>query len=422
MLLSGILSLILGAYWLLRPLKDSVFLTMVGPSHLGRVKIISVCMIIPVIILITKLVDIFPRHRILCSIALAYSALSILFAWLIMHPELGINNTIENPARLLGWTFYIFVETIGIVLVSLFWSFAADITTPDSAKRGYPLIILASQCSSALFPFIAEQIVYRSTSGVVVACGSLVFLCIPILISYFMKVVPNSQLVGFKELAVPIEGKPPKPTFYEGLQLIFTRPYLLALFAIVTFQEIILTMFDFQLKGLAKTAIGGGDALTTFIIRYAMWANLIAFLCALLGAGKLSNKLGLTKTLLIMPICVAFGGALIGYAPNLTIIFWMLVALKGIHYSFNTPAKEQLYIPTSKDSKYKAKSWIDMFGSRSSKSIGAGIHDTLKSMGPELFIGGTLTITMGLIGLWAFAALFLGKTHTRAIRENRVVC
>ena len=100
----------------------------------------------------------------------------------------------------------------------------------------------------------------------------------------------------------------------------------------------------------------------------------------------------------------------------------MLVSLKGIHYSFNTPAKEQLYIPTSKDSKYKAKSWIDMFGSRVSKSIGGGIHDTLKSMEADFFVLGMLTVTMGLLGLWAFAAIFLGKTHARAIRESRVVC
>ena len=122
LLLSGTLSLILGAYWLLRPLKDSVFLTMVGPAHLGRVKILSVCTIIPVIILISKLVDLFPRHRILCSIALVYAVLATLFGWLIIHPELGINNTLEDPKRLIGWTFYIFVDTIAIVLVSLFAS------------------------------------------------------------------------------------------------------------------------------------------------------------------------------------------------------------------------------------------------------------------------------------------------------------
>ncbi len=422
MLLSVIFGLILGVYWLLRPLKDGVFLTMVGPQYLGRVKLLSVVVIVPIVFIVTKLVDMFPRHRILYGISALYAVLSVVFAILIMHPETGIANTVESTDRILGWAFYLFVETIGSVLVSFFWSFVSDITAPESAKRGYSLVILGAQFGSVFFPFVGGNIVQNFGSGTAVACGAVSFLFIPAMVYYFMTTVSKDQMQGFNGDEAAIEGKPPKPTFYEGLQLILTRPYLLGIFAVVTLYEIVATILEFQMKGLAKASVGGGDALTMFMMKYAVWVNLTALLCAALGAGKISKKLGLAKTLLCMPIIVGLAALGIAYIPVLNVVFWLVVLLKGVNYSLNQPAKEQLYIPTSKDSKYKAKSWIDMFGSRSSKSLGGVIHDLFKSMGPDVFVLGTLTVSFGLIGVWAYAAIFLGKTHAEAIKENRIVC
>ena len=50
-----------------------------------------------------------------------------------------------------------------------------------------------------------------------------------------------------------------------------------------------------------------------------------------------------------------------------------MVTLKGLSYALNNPCKEVMYIPTSKDAKFKTKSFIDMFGSRSAKMSGAQI-------------------------------------------------
>ncbi len=421
-LLSVLFGLILGIYWLLRPLKDGVFLTMVGSSYLGRVKLLSIFVVIPLVLIVTKLVDLFPRYRILYGISLVYSIISIIFAFLIMHPTIGIANVVESPDRILGWAFYLFVETIGSILVTFFWSFVSDITTPESAKRGYSLIILGAQCGTVFFPLVGEQIVTYFGSGIAVACGSVSFLLIPCMVYYFMHAVSKDQMQGFKGSKEALEGAQIKPSFYEGLQLIVMRPYLLAIFAVVTLYEVVTTIFDFQMKGLARISTGGGDVLAAFLMRYAVWVNLMALICAVLGAGKISKKLGLQKTLLCMPVLVAIAALVLAYMPQLNVVFWVMVLLKGINYSLNQPAKEQLYIPTSKDSKYKAKSWIDAFGSRSSKGLGGAVHDFFKAMGPDMFILGTLTVSFGLIGIWTYAAFFLGKVHEQAIKENRIVC
>ena len=100
-----------------------------------------------------------------------------------------------------------------------------------------------------------------------------------------------------------------------------------------------------------------------------------------------------------------------------------MVFCKGINYALNQPAKEQLYIPTSKDSKYKSKAWIDMFGSRFSKGVlGSGINSLRPILGSGMFAIISATISFGLIGLWSVSAVYIGRKNKEAIKEDKFVC
>jgi len=97
--------------------------------------------------------------------------------------------------------------------------------------------------------------------------------------------------------------------------------------------------------------------------------------------------------------------------PDLYVLFSSLVILKGLSYALNNPAKETLYIITSTDVKYKVKSWIDMFGQRMAKGVGAFIINLsfLRDLDSLLF-GGTL-ISMLLTIFWMFAAYRTGQRY-----------
>ena len=49
------------------------------------------------------------------------------------------------------------------------------------------------------------------------------------------------------------------------------------------------------------------------------------------------------------------------------------MADSGFAYSINQSAKEALYVPTSKEEKYKAKAFIDMFVQRFGKVLAIGV-------------------------------------------------
>ena len=64
----GILALIfcgiIAIYWALRPMKDSIFNALIGMEWQPMAKMLSLVIIFPIVILYSKLVDTFPRHKV----------------------------------------------------------------------------------------------------------------------------------------------------------------------------------------------------------------------------------------------------------------------------------------------------------------------------------------------------------------------
>ena len=152
-------------------------------------------------------------------------------------------------------------------------------------------------------------------------------------------------------------------------------------------------------------------------------------LTSMLGTSYVMKRFGLRFCLLLYP--VGLGIALAGlYAyyltvPNAAQLLWAISIVvifgKGLSYAVNNPAKEMMYIPTSKDAKFKAKGWIDMFGGRTAKAGGSVITDRLKHSAEELMSMGTL-ISLGVIGLlWIPAALYVGNKNEQLIKNNDII-
>lgn len=420
-LLAAIFSLAIGVYWLFRPVKDSVFYTMVGGDFQPKAKMLSIVVVGCLVLLYSKLVDKFPRHRLLYGFALFYALATACFAFLIWHPSCGMSNTVACSDRYLGWAFYLFVESFGSIMVALFWSFVSDTTTPESAKKGYFLIAIGGQSGGFICPLIAQQVAKVYGTGVALIIPVVALFVMVGLIYYYMKSVPKKNLKGFSGgHKAPLEGKI-KPGFFEGIRLVATKPYLSGILTIVVFYEIVITILDYHFKMFARE-VYVGEALTSYLFSYALWTNGVALFCLFFGVGSIGRKLGLGRTLLLLPILVASAVALLYAHPMLPIAFVIMVSCKALNYALIQPSKEQLYIPTSKDSKYKAKAWIDMFGSRSSKGLGSFINSFRETMPLEVFASVTAVLSMGLIGVWFVAALFVGKVHAKAIKEDRLVC
>ncbi len=100
------------------------------------------------------------------------------------------------------------------------------------------------------------------------------------------------------------------------------------------------------------------------------------------------------------------------------VLFGAMVSLKGLGYAFNLPIKEMLYIPTSKDIRYKAKSWIDSFGKRMSKATGSSINALFI---PTELVFYSSIIGLGIVSLWIMIALHVGRVYEKITRNGTII-
>lgn len=427
--LSTIFGLIIGVYWTLRPIKDSQFGSVVGGDYLPWAKILSVFVTVVLVLVYGKLVDAFPRHKVFYGIVSTYAVLALLFTWGFMHPTIGFTNTVADPTRLIGWAFYVWVESFGSLIVALFWAITTDSTLPESAKRGFPIIALVGQIGNVCGPLVLNtRYLGLAHSGPIVGiCAGLMFVIVALFFA-FMHVVPKSQMTGYHQGEAAPDGE---PGFFEGLKLLITHKYLAGLFLVVSINELIVTILDNHFKQSVFASFPTEALRSAYLSDYAVWTGIIATLCVGLGINNIQKYLGIVASLVLTPLLVAGAVLWIKFNPHsLVSAFWIMAGSKAVNYAFNAPTMKQLYIPTSKDAKYKSQAWIEMFGSRLAKGSASGVNVFRASFkekfgaldGVSAFLTMTTFMSFGLIGLWLLVVVFVSAAYNKAIKEKTIVC
>ena len=107
-----------------------------------------------------------------------------------------------------------------------------------------------------------------------------------------------------------------------------------------------------------------------------------------------------------------------------TQLMWSLlcavIVIKGLNYALNVPSKEVLYIPTSKDVKFKAKGWIDAFGNRTTKVLGTTVTNPLSRSITALLSYGTVA-SIAIVACWIPVAIFMGNKFEKLQKENKII-
>lgn len=437
----GLLCLI-GCYWMLRILKDIIFFKIAFPEYLGwaanqgknfqpTAKIWSLGVVFCSILAYTPLVDRFKKHQLFYIVGSVYAFIFACISGVLYanhHGMLGTGEFAKNVLSTMGWTSYFSIESFGSVMIPLFWAFVVSITKTESAKVGFPIIVAGAQIGSIAGSAL-NIVVSGHQAGLLMFGVALIFTNMYI-IHYFIQSTPAQLLEGNK-VAEQHDKAHAKETLVEslmsGIRLLFTRSYLFGVLLCSTLYEVIVTINDFQMKALGDQIYGKSN-FAEFLGWFGVATNGLAFLLALLGTSYVMKRFGLKFCLLLYPVGLgialaglyAFSLTMPGDAVMLTAIASVVILGKGLSYAVNNPAKEMMYIPTSKDVKFKAKGWIDMFGGRSAKAGGSAITDALKESAGLMGVG--TAISLGLIGLlWIPAAMFVGNKNEQLIKDNEII-
>jgi len=433
-----IFALIIGVYWTLRPLKDAIFIQLVGQLQLPYAKTVSVIALLPLVMFYTKLLEKTSRERML-KILPTFYGISVLFFAICMFfaqgsaQELAARTTASAVmTKALGYIWYLFVESFGSLVVALFWAFAADTTEPTSAKRGFPLVVAIGQMGGIFLPYGVGGLPHRlglTTSALsMIILGCLILLILP-LVRYLLTATPSHLLASYEGKNEKAVENKQEPGFLEGLKLLLKHKYLLGIFAANFIYEVVITIFDFNFK-VAASSQYTGVALANYLSLYGSSVNIVSLGCLLLGVSNVTRFLGVGVALACMPVIA--GLALFGFLTmdSLAFLFILMVGSKAINYALNGPALKQLYIPTTPDVKFKAQAWIETFGSRTSKQAGSVFNMSLAPLqkglgavaGKARYMMLSGAICFPLLALWFIIAIYLGRSFKKAIHDKTVIC
>ncbi len=430
--------LIIFSYTLIKELKDSVFMGIIGSkTYVPVAKVMTIFALIPLVFLYSKMVDNVRRYQLLCYCASIYAFLGFLCTYMVGHPTIGIGNGATGANRIFGWVFYFFVETFSPFVLSVFWAFLNSVSDPKAAKKNYGILIAFSKVGGMASAGIGWIFLYYSgwfysigfsdvgMIQILLLLSSITLLLVPVTIMAMMKKVPGQYLHGY-EAAYKFEKKQSKAGkeqtgMFSGLAMLLKYPYTFGIFGLVLFYEVISSVLSYQRLGMAQEVGCGVAGVSCFLLGLSFAVHCVGFFISFFGTRSLVSALGERLSLLVVPISM---GTLLFYYTFSTSPYSLLVCfvvVRAIYYAFNQPITEALYIPTVKAVKFKSKSWIDTFGKKMAKGVGSVFNGVSSLFGQAWFQVVHAGLFGGVILLWVGVAYFLGITYHRAIKNQKVI-
>jgi len=425
--------LIIAAYTIIRDLKNSVFSWVVGAEYINLARIIFILVLIPLVLLYAKFVDRVRRNYLIVIYSVIYAVLCFIFAYFIGHPIIGIANTDQSPYRIFGWLFYFFAEGFSPFVLSVFWAFSNSINTPDTAKKNYGFMVSSSKLggmfsAGLVFLFLSDYILIFGVLNdvqkhiIILLFAALILLIVPFVMYMFIIKVPGWNMHGYEAVyKVEKKRKSQKSGMFAGLAMLIKYPYVLGMFSMVFFYEVLVTILSYLRVGVAKSASSTIGETSAFLFKWVFIMHFVGFFISLIGTSSLLRRLGVSTCLLLIPVSMGASVLVFVLGASPTIVMIVFTMMKAINFAFSSPVRESLYIPTLKDIKFKSKSWIDAFGSKLAKGTGSSINMIAEYTGKAFLMPLYSFIFAIIIAVWFVASLLLGRRFDLAISRNEVI-
>jgi AAA family ATP:ADP antiporter len=302
-----------------------------------------------------------PRQRFLAAVVLFFVGCIELF---VLGGRAGVPH--------LGFVFYVWVGIFSLTTIAQFWSYANELYTRPEGDRLFPLIAVGSTAGAPLGAALADTLF-----GHGVGPFQMMQLAAALLVLHLVlyRVAARRSRGGEAPPAqAPIAGG-------NGFALVLKSRYLTLIAALLVLLNLVNTVGEFI---LARAVVATADAqaagvpgfdkqafIGIFYGNYFFWVNVLTILIQAFLVSRLVKRLGMAGVVLALPVVAlgAYGVAAAG--AGLVLLRVLKTAENCTDYSVMNTAKQMLWLPTSREEKYKAKQAIDTFFVRAGDLLAA---------------------------------------------------
>jgi AAA family ATP:ADP antiporter len=396
---------VLAGYYVIRPVRDNIGATQF--ENLWWMFTVVLVAMIGANALFSMIVARMSRRRFI-PIAYRFFILNLLIFFVLMQ------FMPPGKQRWVDGCFFVWVSVFNLFATAVFWGFMTDIFTSEQGKRLFGFIAVGGSLGGILGPIITTSLVHHVSTGVLLLiCAGMLEIAaqsVRFFPSEFRR--HDSKSAEDQNAEKPIGGK-----FWDGVTNICKSPYLFGLFLFILLYTLTSTWAYFQQAELTKTGFVDRAARTAFFAKLDLSVNTLTLLLQIFLTGRLMKFLGVTVTLLLMPVLSLFGFAAMGLAPVLTVLAVFQVARRASTFAFMRPAREVLFTVLRREDKYKAKSFIDTFGYRCGDQFGAWSYGGMQALG--LGLSTISYIAVPVIACWCALGIWLGRKQRQLAEAKR---
>jgi len=309
--------------------------------------------------------------------------------------------------------FFVWVSVFNLFVVSVFWSFMADIFSPEQAKRLFGVVSAGGTCGALTGPTLTAVLAApRGTAHqLLVSCAFLLaaLACIGALLRWARARSAGEPV----QREIMIGG-----TTWSGVAAVARSPYLLGIVAYVLLYTVLLGLAYFDTVRLIAQSYPDSAERTALFARVDLAVNVLTLLGQTFIVAKLVEKLGVGVALAVLPALALAGFATIGALPILAVLIVFQIVRRAADYAIARPAREMLFTVLDRDEKYKSKNFIDTVVFRGGDAASGWTHAALSKLG--LGLSGIAFAAIPGVLAWLAVGLFLGRRYARSSAPQKV--
>jgi len=411
---------LLSAYYTIRPLRSALLLpveiplpggrVMTGPeiqSYTGAILAALFLFIVPLYSALASRVD---RMRLINSVTMFFVVTLVAFYFL---------NQLSVAPTVVAVTFFLWVGVFNLMIIAQFWSFANDLYTPDQGKRLFAIVGFGGSVGAIGGALIASNLITRVGLLPMMLIGS-VELVIALVLTNLIhrREQRRPKAVVDKTDEQPLSGG-------GGFKLVLNNRYLLLIGLLTLAVQLVNTNGNYILnETLARTArdtsAGTGQSEAQFIGSFMagldFWQNVLSMVIQFFLVSRIFKYLGIGGALFVMPIISLTSYGLFAFAPVLAFIRLTKIAENATDYSLQNTVRRALFLPTSREAKYKALQAVETFFWRAGDML-SGVFTFVLIQWLAMSVRGFALVNLAIVLVWLALAASLARENRRLTAE-----
>jgi AAA family ATP:ADP antiporter len=409
--------LLLAAYYLLKTIREPLILSVPGGAEVKSYSAAATAgLLILIVPLYSAVASRVSRVKLINGVTLFFIAcLVAFFALSRMNVPIGV-------------AFFIWVGIFSLMVIAQLWAFANDLYTVEQGQRLFAIVGFGAALGAIAGSFATGQLV-KLYGPYPFMLGAAALLGICMLLTSLVNArekrrratagaapgAPAAEATKTDDAERPISGR-------SGFALVFADRYLLLIAALMLVYNLVNTNGEYILgrtvvslyaAAHGAAAQGGLDekkVIGEFYGNYFTIVNILSAVIQALAVSRILKHLGVRVALLVLPVVALFGYLGMAMLPFIAVIRGVKMAENSLDYSLQSTTRNALYLPTSREAKYKAKQANDTFFVRFGDVLSAAL----------VFAGTTWLgfasrqfayVNVGLVVLWIVLAIAIGRKY-----------